>query len=189
MLDGHPAHRNVWSAAVSQAKNESDRSVCANVYGLCWSTTLLAMMECAAPSSCLVGQSWKTSSGYRLRAHREAPSLPRHCPASSVLRASPSPHTARPFSREQPVDLTAITAGASRVALGPLLPACRRHYPGRFGGSCWLVPFPLIGLPRVYGGSAAASWFSRPAQRSLTLRPACLPSRLRDPSTPEASAA
>jgi hypothetical protein len=83
---------------------------------------------------------------------------------------------------------TAITAGASRVAPGPLLPACRRHYPGRFGGSCSLVPFPLIGLPRVYGGSAPASWFSRPAQRSLTLRPACLQSRLRDPSTPEASA-
>ena|ERR1039457_210753 len=30
-------------------KNESDMSVCANVYGLCWSTMLLAMVECAAP--------------------------------------------------------------------------------------------------------------------------------------------
>ena len=29
--------RHVWSAALSQAKNESDRLVCANVYGLCWS--------------------------------------------------------------------------------------------------------------------------------------------------------
>src|SRR5262249_1693224 len=51
----------------------------------------------------------------------EAPSLPRHYPASSVLRASPPPQTARPGSRELPVDrATAITAGASRVASGPL---------------------------------------------------------------------
>src|SRR5437660_8929008 len=58
-------NRNVWSAALSQAKNDGDRLVCANVYGLCWSTRLLAMMECAALSSYLARQSWKTSSGYR----------------------------------------------------------------------------------------------------------------------------
>jgi len=34
----------------------------------------------------------------------EAPSLHRHYPASSVLRTSPPPHTARPVSRELPVD-------------------------------------------------------------------------------------
>lgn len=32
-----PANRNVWSATVSQAKNESDSLVCANVFGLYWS--------------------------------------------------------------------------------------------------------------------------------------------------------
>src|SRR5437660_8396380 len=42
------ANRNVWSAALSQAKNENDRMVCANVFGLRWSTKLLALMECAA---------------------------------------------------------------------------------------------------------------------------------------------
>src|SRR5207247_7812412 len=42
---GFFANRNVWSAAVSQAKNETDRLVCANVYGLCWSTKLRAIME------------------------------------------------------------------------------------------------------------------------------------------------
>src|SRR5262245_34561640 len=36
------------------------------------------------------------------------------------------------------------------------------------------------GLPRNRGGSAPALTFSRPAQRSLTLRPACSPSRLND---------
>ena len=51
----------------------------------------------------------------------KAPSLHRHCPASSVLRASPSPHTARPGSRELPVDPNfVITAGGSRVAPDPL---------------------------------------------------------------------
>src|SRR5436309_6325566 len=59
-------NRNVWSAALSQAKNDGDRLVCANVYGLCWSTRLLAMMECAALSSYLARQSWKTSSGYKV---------------------------------------------------------------------------------------------------------------------------
>jgi len=34
--------RNVWSAAVLQAKNEDRVMVCANVSGLCWSSDLLA---------------------------------------------------------------------------------------------------------------------------------------------------
>jgi hypothetical protein len=38
-----------------------------------------------------------------------------------------------------------------------------------------------FGLPRNRGGSAPALVFSRPAQRSLTLRPARLPSRHSDP--------
>jgi hypothetical protein len=50
----------------------------------------------------------------------EASSLHRHYPASSVLQASPPPQTARPVSRELPVDPNAITAGASRVAFSPL---------------------------------------------------------------------
>src|SRR5215472_16249972 len=37
-----------------------------------------------------------------------------------------------------------------------------------------------FGLPRNRGGSAPALTFSRPAQRSLALRPACSPSRLND---------
>jgi hypothetical protein len=50
----------------------------------------------------------------------EAPSLHRSYPASSVVRTSPPPHTARPGSRELPVDPLTITAGASRVAPDPL---------------------------------------------------------------------
>jgi hypothetical protein len=38
-----------------------------------------------------------------------------------------------------------------------------------------------FGLPQLHGGSAPALIVSRPAQRLLTLRPACSPSRLSDP--------
>ena len=44
-------------------------------------------------------------------------------------------------------------------------------------------------LPRINAGSASTLPFSRPAQRSLTLRPACSPSSFSEPSTPWASAA
>lgn len=45
------------------------------------------------------------------------------------------------------------------------------------------------GLPLITGGSASALVFSRPAQRSLALWPACSPSSFTEPSTPKASAA
>jgi hypothetical protein len=54
---GSSANQNVWSAAPSQAKSEHDSLVCANVFGLCWSWSLLARMECAALFSPLVIQS------------------------------------------------------------------------------------------------------------------------------------
>jgi hypothetical protein len=45
------------------------------------------------------------------------------------------------------------------------------------------------GLPRYAIGSAPTLYFSRLAQRSLTLRPACVLSRLRDPLTSECCSA
>jgi hypothetical protein len=72
---------------------------------------------------------------------------------------------------------TAITAGTSRVAYGPLcLHAVANTPAGRleFVRSYDSIRF---GLPRNRGGSAPALVFSRPAQRLLTLRPACSPSR------------
>ena len=64
----------------------------------------------------------------------EAPSLHRHYPASSVLRASPPSQSARPVSRELPVDPRAITAGTSRVVYGPLCRHAVASYPGRMDG-------------------------------------------------------
>jgi len=75
---------------------------------------------------------------------------------------------------------TAITAGTSRVAHGPLcLHAVATTPAGRieFVRSYDSIRF---GLPRISGGSAPALPFSRPAQRSSTLRPIDLPSRQRD---------
>src|SRR5271166_3295629 len=107
----------------------------------------------------------------------EAPFLHRRYPASAVLRASPPPQSAQPDSHESPVDPAAITAGVSRVAsdprclhavattpAGPMNPV--RSYRSIGGG-----------LPRKCDGSAPALTVSRPAQRSLALRPACSPSR------------
>src|SRR6266478_4853893 len=49
------------------------RLVCANVYGLYWSESLLARMECAALSSPLVIQSRETASGYGFGERRVRP--------------------------------------------------------------------------------------------------------------------
>ena len=60
-------------------------------------------------------------------------------------------------------------------------PACRAHYPGGSSGcACRLLP-RSCSLPQMAGGSASALSLSRPAQASLTLRPAGLLNRLKRP--------
>ena len=71
----------------------------------------------------------------------EAPFLHRSYPASSVLRASPPSHTARPVSRELPVDPYCDHRWDFPCCVWSTLLACRRHYPGRSDGICSLVPF------------------------------------------------
>jgi hypothetical protein len=73
---------------------------------------------------------------------------------------------------------TAITAGTSRVAYGPL---CLHAVADTPAGLMELVRSyrsTNFGLPTNRGGSAPALSVSGPAQRSLTLRPARSPSRL-----------
>src|SRR5271156_3618110 len=73
---------------------------------------------------------------------------------------------------------TAITAGTSRVAYGPL---CLHAVANTPAGRMELVrSYNSIrfGLPTNRGGSSPALSVSGPAQRSLTLRPARSPSRL-----------
>src|ERR1019366_408030 len=60
-------------------------------------------------------------------------------------------------------------------------PTCRAHYPGGSSGcACRLLP-RSCSLPQMAGGSASALSLSRPAQASLTLRPARLLNRLKRP--------
>jgi hypothetical protein len=69
----------------------------------------------------------------------EVPSLHRSYPASSVLRTSPPPHTARPVSRELPVDPNRDHRWGFPCCVWSPIRTCRRHYPGRFNGACSLV--------------------------------------------------
>src|ERR1022692_4006911 len=112
----------------------------------------------------------------------EAPSLHRSYPASSVLRASPPSQSARPVSRELPVDPYCDHRWDFPCCVWSPLPACRRQYPGRSGGILFARTIPSASaFPRNRGGSAPALSVSGPAQRLLTLRPARSPSRLCDP--------
>ena len=63
------------------------------------------------------------------RGRSQAPSLRRHYPASSVIRACPPPHTARPGPRGLPVGDTTPPMGLP-VLRRISLYTCRRHYPG-----------------------------------------------------------
>src|ERR1035438_1676430 len=65
----------------------------------------------------------------------EAPSLRRSYPASSVLRTSPPPHTARPVSRELPVDPYHDHRWGFPCCVWSPMRTCHRHYPGRIGWS------------------------------------------------------
>ena len=114
------------------------------------------------------------------------PTLPRFHQYCEPLR-----HPARPGMALASCQLipTAITAGASRVAPDPV---CLHAVATTPAGSMRLIRSYYstdVGLPHITVGSAPASQVSRPAQRSLRLQPADLPSRLMRPSTPEAPAA
>ena len=79
----------------------------------------------------------------------------------ATLRPLPSPLTGLPRLPEPP------------------FPTCRAHYPGGSSGcACRLLP-SSYSLPQLAGGSASALSLSRPAQASLTLRPAGLLNRLK----------
>jgi hypothetical protein len=108
----------------------------------------------------------------------KAPSLCRSYPASSVLRASPPSQTARPSLTSCQLIHTAITAGTSRVAHDPLCLHAVANTPAGLMELVRSYRSTNFGLPRNRGGSAPALVFSRPAQRSLRLRPARSPSRL-----------
>ena len=109
----------------------------------------------------------------------QAPSLHRSYPASSVLRASPPSQTARPVSRELPVDPHCNYRWDFPCCAWSPLRTCRRQYPGRSDGILFARTIPFASaFPETVAGRLLHQLFSGPAQRSLTLRPARSPSRL-----------
>ena len=104
-----------------------------------------------------------------------APSLHRHYPASSVLRAHPPSEAADagprgfvvglgswPFPRRQTSLVAHCPCSVRAATITPVGPPAA--YLARFPGG--------FGLPRYSGGSAPTLALSRPAQCSLALRPA-----------------
>src|SRR5215471_4819036 len=114
------------------------------------------------------------------RTRSQAPFLHRSYPASSVLRACPTPDLAA----TQVVTFGVATPARSGLPRCVMLPYQRAvpTTPADPNGCTCPVSFPVrCSLPRYTGGSASASLLSRPAQASLTLQPADSLSRPRRP--------
>ena len=104
--------------------------------------------------------------------------LRRHYPASTLLRPCPIPVMAAAC---RDVEAATLARDGSPPITRTTFPTCRAHYPGGSSGcTCRLLPRSR-GLPQMAGGSASTLSLSRPAQASLTLRPAGLLSRLKRP--------
>jgi hypothetical protein len=118
---------------------------------------------------------------------RQLASLHRPLPSAGITRLhryyAPLRHPSQPGRSLASCQLihTAITAGTSRVAYGPLCLHAVANTPAGLMEFVRSYDSTNFGLPRNRGGSAPALVFSRPAPRLLTLRPACSPSRLCDP--------
>ena len=70
------------------------------------------------------------------------------------------------------IEAATLTPNGSPPITRTTFPTCRAHYPGGSSGcSCRLLPRSR-GLPPMAGESASALSLPRPAQASLTLRPA-----------------
>jgi hypothetical protein len=143
------------------------------------------------------GKSWSFSGGFRLIATLLAlPHCFLHClfnsgpfprrwlAASSVLRARPTPTSARTFHRWRPVGGPRHRQNGSPVLRLFSLLACRRQSPGGPAPSIVRVPVQALGfdgrsdgLPLTAAGSASTMVVSGPARRSpvpvwASLRPA-----------------
>ena len=114
----------------------------------------------------------------RKRTRSQGPLLRRHYPASTLVRPCPTPAMAAAL---RDVEAATLALDGSPPITRTTFPTCRAHYPGGSSGcACRLLPRPCS-LPQMAGGSASALSLSRPAQASLTLRPAGSLSRPRRP--------
>src|SRR5262249_8376561 len=114
----------------------------------------------------------------RKRTRSQGPLLHRHYSASTLIRPCPTPIRAAAC---RDVEAATLTQDGSPPITRTTFPTCRAHYPGGSSGCARRLLPPSRGLPQMAGESASALSLSRPAQASLTLRPAGSLSRLKRP--------
>ncbi len=103
---------------------------------------------------------------------------PDSCAAQRTIRPRPTPALAAAF---RDVEAATLALDGPPPITRTTFPTCRAHYPGGSSGcACRLLPRSCC-LPQMTGRSASALSLSRPAQASLTLRPARLLNRLKRP--------
>jgi hypothetical protein len=125
------------------------------------------------------GSSPITTTSPSSKAHQKSgPFAP---PALPSLNGHTTPSDSRHGRRLRDVEAATLALDGSPPITRTTFPTCRAHYPGGSSGcACRLLPHSCS-LPQMAGGSASALSLSRPAQASLTLRPAELLSRLKRP--------
>src|ERR1700716_817762 len=135
---------------------------------------LTVQLSLKGPDRCRCCQAHRQSPSprhLRKRTRSQVPLLRRHYPASTLLRPCPTPAMTVAC---RDVEAATLARDGSPPITRTTFPTCRAHYPGGSSGcACRLLPRSR-GLPQMAGGSASALSLSRPAQASLTLRPAGL---------------
>jgi hypothetical protein len=125
------------------------------------------------------GSSPITTTSPSSKAHQKSGSFAP--PALPGLNALMTPSDSRHGRRLRDVEAATLALDGSPPITRTTFPTCRAHYPGGSNGRvCRLLP-RSYSLPQLAGGSASALSLSRPAQASLTLRPAGLLNRLKRP--------
>ena len=113
------------------------------------------------------------------KAHQKSGPFPQ--PALPGFDGHTTPSDSRHGRRLRDVEAATLALDGSPPITRTTFPPCRAHYPGGSSGcACRLLP-RSYSLPQMAGGSASALSLSRPAQASLTLRPAGLLNRLKRP--------
>src|SRR3954453_6421021 len=131
---------------------------------------------------CFVGSRQVTDPRLLQQAHQKSgPFPPLALPSLGSTTTLSDPHLCRRLSASlRP--LPSPMMGLPRLPVSPFQRAVPTTPADQGGGACRLLP-RLRGLPRYSGGAASATSLSRPAQASLTLRPAGLLNRPRRPSS------
>src|SRR6202049_29219 len=140
---------------------------------------LTVQLSLKGPDRCRCCQAHRQSPSprhLRKRTRSQGPFLSQHYPASTVIRPRLTPAMAAAFATLRP--LPSPLTGLPRLPEPPFRRAVPTTPADRAGARVDCFP-AHTGFPQMAGGSASALSLSRPAQASLTLRPAGLLNRLK----------